>query len=67
MKRSTRRELLERVRAQLPVHGGESSEQAVRAERDAVALTALADLDVASYPHEPLLPAMWQLRENLTA
>ncbi len=46
MKRSTRRELLERVRAQL---------------------TALADLDVASYPHEPLLPAMWQLRENLTA
>lgn len=37
------------------------------AERGALALTALADLDVASYPHEPLLPAIWQLRENLSA
>lgn len=37
------------------------------AERGALALATLADLDVASYPHEPLLPAMWQLRHNLTA
>jgi predicted nucleic acid-binding protein len=37
------------------------------AERGALALAALADLDVASYPHEPLLPAIWQLRDNLTA
>lgn len=37
------------------------------AERGALALAALADLGVASYPHEPLLPAIWQLRESLTA
>lgn len=35
MERPTRRDLVERVRAQLPVHGGESSSDAVRAERDA--------------------------------
>lgn len=35
MERPTRRELLERVRAQPRVHGGESSVEAVRAERDA--------------------------------
>lgn len=37
------------------------------AERGALAVAALADLDVASYPHEPLLPAIWSLRRNLTA
>ena len=37
------------------------------ADRGALALAALADLDVASYAHEPLLPAIWQLRQNLTA
>lgn len=31
------------------------------------ALGDLADLDVARYDHEPLLPRMWELRENLTA
>lgn len=36
-------------------------------ERGAMAVGALGDLDVASYPHEPLLPAMWVLRQNLTA
>lgn len=35
MERPTRRELIERVRAQPPVHGGEPSPDAVRAERDA--------------------------------
>lgn len=39
----------------------------LNADRGALALASLADLDVASYPHEPLLPAIWQLRENLTA
>ena len=37
------------------------------AERGALALTALTDLDIASYPHEPLLPGVWELRQNLTA
>lgn len=37
------------------------------AERGALALADLADLDVASHPHEPLLPSMWLLREDLTA
>lgn len=31
------------------------------------ALTALADLDVARYTHELLLPLIWRLRHNLTA
>lgn len=37
------------------------------AERGSLALTALADLGVEGYPHEPLLPVIWQLREDLTA
>lgn len=36
-------------------------------ERGAQAIGDLADLDVAHHPHEPLLPAMWRLRANLTA
>lgn len=30
-------------------------------------LSALADLDVRWWPHEPLLPAIWNLRHNLSA
>lgn len=40
---------------------------AIDAERGAAALADLDDLDVELYPHEPLLPAMWRLRTNLTA
>lgn len=35
--------------------------------RGAEALADLADLDAVRHPHEPLLPAMWRLRANLTA
>lgn len=35
--------------------------------RGAEAITDFADLDVAIHPHEPLLPAIWRLRPNLTA
>lgn len=41
--------------------------QEISAERGAAALLDLADLDVAHYPHEPLLPALWQLRGDVTA
>lgn len=37
------------------------------ADRGALALADLADLGVTTYPHEPLLPAIWQLRENFSA
>lgn len=33
----------------------------------AQALRDLTDLGVARYEHEPLLPRVWQLRENVTA
>jgi predicted nucleic acid-binding protein len=36
-------------------------------EGGAHALRALADLDLTTYAHEPLLPAIWRLRANLTA
>lgn len=39
----------------------------VSVERGAHALDDLADLDVVHHPHEPLLPTMWRLRQNLTA
>lgn len=39
----------------------------VSAERGALALEDLGDLDVVHHPHEPLLPTMWRLRFNLTA
>lgn len=39
----------------------------LRPERGAQALVDLADLDIEHHPHEPLLPAMWRLRSNLTA
>ncbi len=35
--------------------------------RGAEAIADLADLDLVHHPHEPLLPAIWQLRSNLTA
>lgn len=31
------------------------------------ALTDLSDLKLTRYPHEPLLPRVWELRENLSA
>ena len=37
------------------------------AERGAAALTDLADFGVERYPHEPFLPRMWELRDNLSA
>lgn len=39
----------------------------ISGSRGALALHALADLDIAHYPHEPLLPRVWRLRSNLTA
>ncbi len=37
------------------------------AERCREALTDLADFPIARYPHELLLPRVWELRRNLTA
>lgn len=39
----------------------------ISAERGEQALDDLVDLDVSQHAHEPLLPAMWRLRSNLTA
>jgi len=39
----------------------------VEEERAAEALLDLRDLDVTRYPHDVLLPRMWQLRENFSA
>lgn len=39
----------------------------ISADRAVAAIADLADLDIARYDHEPLLPSMWQLRGNLTA
>jgi len=39
----------------------------VEATRAELALDLLADLDVHRYPHEDLLPRIWQLRHNYTA
>jgi predicted nucleic acid-binding protein len=36
-------------------------------ERGRRALAILADLPVRRYPHVPLLPRIWALRDNLTA
>jgi predicted nucleic acid-binding protein len=36
-------------------------------ERGRAALIALADLPLHRYPHDILLPRVWQLRDNLTA
>lgn len=39
----------------------------VEAERAEQALSDLADLALTRYPHQPLLPRIWQLRHNVTA
>lgn len=40
---------------------------AISADRGAAAIQDLADLPLSRYPHEVLLPRIWQLRHNLTA
>ena len=35
--------------------------------RGAQALEDLGDFPISRYPHQPLLPRMWQLRDNVTA
>ena len=40
---------------------------AVPTEVAASALVDLGDLDVIRYEHEPFLPRVWELRENVTA
>jgi predicted nucleic acid-binding protein len=39
----------------------------INPERGRVALQYLADLPLVRYPHERLLPRVWELRNNLTA
>lgn len=39
----------------------------VSAERGQQSLVLLAEFPLRRYPHQPLLPRIWQLRENLTA
>ncbi|MGB6003808.1 MAG: type II toxin-antitoxin system VapC family toxin [Ornithinimicrobium sp.] len=34
--------------------------------RSSAAFEDLSDLDITLYPHRPLLPRVWQLRDNLT-
>jgi predicted nucleic acid-binding protein len=40
---------------------------AIDAERGRTALADLADLPLRRYPHDFLLPRVWELRNNLTA
>jgi len=40
---------------------------AVSASRGRQALEDLADLDLVRHPHDVLLPAIWRLRDNMTA
>jgi predicted nucleic acid-binding protein len=37
------------------------------AERASEAVTDLLDLPIERYPHEPLVPRVWQLRDNFSA
>ncbi len=39
----------------------------IEGERGRTALLDLADLSLARYPHDFLLPRIWDLRRNLTA
>ncbi|MGH9361660.1 MAG: type II toxin-antitoxin system VapC family toxin [Thermoanaerobaculia bacterium] len=39
----------------------------IHSERAWQALDILRDLPLLRYPHDPLLPRIWELRENLTA
>jgi len=41
--------------------------QAITEQRARGALADLADLRLRRYPHSPLLPRAWELRDNLTA
>jgi predicted nucleic acid-binding protein len=40
---------------------------AMTAERGAIGVEALGQLDIARYGHEELLPRIWALKENLSA
>lgn len=40
---------------------------ALGSDRARQALVDLADLDIARYPHDSLLPRVWALRRNVTA
>lgn len=40
---------------------------ALSADRGRLALEHLAALDATRWPHDPLLPRIWELRDNLTA
>jgi predicted nucleic acid-binding protein len=40
---------------------------AMTAERGAIGLEALGQLDIARYGHEELLPRIWTLKQNLSA
>jgi predicted nucleic acid-binding protein len=40
---------------------------ALNSERGRDALTDLRDLSITRYPHDILLPRVWELRENLTS
>ena len=41
--------------------------QSIDAETAALALEDLAAIDIARYAHEPFLPRVWELRDNVTA
>jgi len=41
--------------------------QVLTPERGREALLDLADFPISRYPHEPLLPRIWELRHNSTA
>jgi len=44
-----------------------ASTEVIDADTAAAALDDLASLDIEHYDHEPLLPRVWELRDNLTA
>jgi predicted nucleic acid-binding protein len=44
-----------------------ASRREISAERGRSALAVLERFPIARYPHEPLLPRIWELRGNLTA
>jgi predicted nucleic acid-binding protein len=39
----------------------------IEAQRGLDALQDLTDIQITRYPHEPFLPRIWELRENLSA
>ena len=44
-----------------------ASRREISAERGRSALAVLERFPITRYPHEPLLPRIWELRANLTA